>query len=560
MIVFKNFSNKLIINLAYLVFFAVIFISAVVPIDNFDTWFHLATGKYIVSTHSIPLYDIFSYTAFGARWIAHYWLSGVLFYLSYLLGGFWFLIIFVALIAASTFGFLIATAKLRLKNLFLPLILSVLFIFFSARLWHFWVARGQIFGCLFAAILIYLFEKWRVSGNLKVLFWLFPTFILWANTHASVVLGIMIALLYSGIYILKNLSKPKDVFLFLVLVFASLLATFINPNGYRILTYGFDISQTVKELGIFEWQSIIFYLFGLKATIQFGFVLLVGFFLIFLIIRNFIKNKVFEWEWLGLTLAAVFLPILSVRHIGFFAILTLPPFAVLLSNFLLEKNISLKIFEERPTLFFVLGSIILLTYIFSTFPIQQLDYKNFPIKAADFIAKEKIPGPIFNNIVDGDYFMWALWPEYKVFFDGRSEIYAGQASKDYQTIMKVKEGWQYLIDNKYKINLVVLSPIVPAVKGQPVRTDLVLAKRLVEEKDFKLVYWDDAAMILVRNIPQNKTLIEKYGYSIIGPYVSPQYISSQDAKKAALEIKRAIEISPDSSLILRYAKEFLTTH
>ena len=42
-----------------------------------DFWWHLATGRYIVETRSIPHHDVFSYTATDHKWITHEWLTQV---------------------------------------------------------------------------------------------------------------------------------------------------------------------------------------------------------------------------------------------------------------------------------------------------------------------------------------------------------------------------------------------------------------------------------------------------------------------------------------------------
>ncbi|MCS6883764.1 MAG: hypothetical protein NZU74_20800, partial [Chloroflexaceae bacterium] len=43
-----------------------------------------------------------------------------------------------------------------------------------------------------------------------------------------------------------------------------------------------------------------------------------------------------------------------------------------------------------------------------------------PVGAAEFIRRERPPGPMFNSYNFGGYLMWALYPEYPVFVDGRT--------------------------------------------------------------------------------------------------------------------------------------------
>ena len=65
----------------YLVFIT-IFLFSLRGIYGDDIWFHLATGKYVFIKRSIPVIDIFSFTAEGKTWINQNWLSDLVFYLT----------------------------------------------------------------------------------------------------------------------------------------------------------------------------------------------------------------------------------------------------------------------------------------------------------------------------------------------------------------------------------------------------------------------------------------------------------------------------------------------
>ena len=65
-----------------------------VPLWDYDFWWHIATGRYIVETGSLPEKDLFSYTSTLAEnknvfpvWenfiLKQYWLSQIIFYLIY---------------------------------------------------------------------------------------------------------------------------------------------------------------------------------------------------------------------------------------------------------------------------------------------------------------------------------------------------------------------------------------------------------------------------------------------------------------------------------------------
>jgi|GEM_PF-1498456 len=548
-------------NLIAAIFLIAVFLLALRPIADYDTGYHLKTGEYIVTHKTVPLYDIFSYTALGARWIAHYWLADVIFYLVYVVGGLWGLIIFVAAIAVLAYSILFKTARANGSRSEIIAISLGLFTIFMVRIWSLWVVRPQIFGFFIGAILLYFLEKWRLSRNRKWLYLTIPTLLIWANIHASVVLGIVLVILYVGLFALRNIKRPKLWVTEATIAILAALSTLINPNGYKILIYNFIISPIVNFIGIFEWRSLIVYLGpggSYKAWLVFGFICfsfgLIGWRLIKLG-KASLGNV--TWEWVFLTLAALLLPILSVRHVGFFPILIFPIFVWCLEG-LFPK---LSEFFNRKSGIYVIGALGLVLVVSGVFnvPSLPLDRSQLPEGASQFILEHKLQEPLYNTISHGSYLIWKLWPEYKVFVDGRSEVYSIDFWKDYKTIAEYGNGWQELF-NKYNFNTVILTGTVPEPGKTLIGADLILAYNLSQKSDFVLVYWDDASLVLVRNIPANQEVIKKYGYKFIGPYIAPQYILVKDAEKAAQEIDRALQTSPDSKIIRIYAGTFIATH
>jgi len=75
------------------------------PATDPDLWWHLRTGQWIVQTGHVPHTDPFSFTRVGHAWVAHEWLSEVVFYELWKHGGAAALIVFSALI--TTLGFML---------------------------------------------------------------------------------------------------------------------------------------------------------------------------------------------------------------------------------------------------------------------------------------------------------------------------------------------------------------------------------------------------------------------------------------------------------------------
>ncbi|MBN1295563.1 hypothetical protein JXA80_02205, partial [bacterium] len=63
------------------------------PVESFDVYYHLATGRWIIDNGSIPRHDIFSTTAAGTPWITHEWAAQAGLYLAYRILDFDFLIV-----------------------------------------------------------------------------------------------------------------------------------------------------------------------------------------------------------------------------------------------------------------------------------------------------------------------------------------------------------------------------------------------------------------------------------------------------------------------------------
>jgi hypothetical protein len=129
-----------------------------------------------------------------------------------------------------------------------------------------------------------------------------------------------------------------------------------------------------------------------------------------------------------------------------------------------------------------------------------------------FIQKEKIPGNMYNNDEFGDYIIYAAWPEYRVFFDGRSDMYGVEIMKEYFKVMGFKPGWETVLQ-KYGIDWIIFN------------NKSALSRFLLERSDWKLIYSDKVANIFVRRSPVNQPLIDKY------PDVKPVIVEDEEKDK-----------------------------
>src|SRR5437867_3908605 len=103
--------NRWMSRLALVLLFGAVAVLAVWRLDDPDTWWHLAAGRYIVAQHGIPAHDVFSYTAGERPWIDLHWLFQLLAFGVYTACGVSGLIVLTAAGAVATFGILYRRAR-----------------------------------------------------------------------------------------------------------------------------------------------------------------------------------------------------------------------------------------------------------------------------------------------------------------------------------------------------------------------------------------------------------------------------------------------------------------
>ena len=107
-----------------------------------------------------------------------------------------------------------------------------------------------------------------------------------------------------------------------------------------------------------------------------------------------------------------------------------------------------------------------------------------PVAAVDFLKNEQIRGNMFNNDEFGDYIIYSAWPQYRVFFDGRSDMYGTKIAKNYLKVSKAANGWEEVLTN-YRIEWVII------------QADSHLSTVLRMHSGWKLIYADTIAHIFV---------------------------------------------------------------
>jgi hypothetical protein len=221
-----------------------IFGRSVRGIGDPDIWWHLRNAAYLFQHHSFPNVDTYSFGAAGAQWLNFEWLSEVPFFLGFRAVGLQGLLtVYFAVLVLIYVGvyYRSCRAGADCKDAAIVTFLAILLGAVSIS------PRTLLFGWLCMVGLLLVLDRFQRTG--KGLWLLPPLFALWINLHASWVFGMVVLTLTiaSGLVagewgLVEARRWASGELKRLLSVFAASLAVlFVNPFGYRLLLYPFDV-------------------------------------------------------------------------------------------------------------------------------------------------------------------------------------------------------------------------------------------------------------------------------------------------------------------------------
>lgn len=497
---------------------------------DYDFWWHISTGRYIVETGSLPDKDPFSFASnldenknLYPRWenfvLKQYWLSQVLFYLVYSWAGPPGMIILRTVLLLTA----IAIVLWQLKRWNVNFLVAFVYVFFaSIALLEFSGERPVLFTILFTPLVFVMLEDIKCrKGNL--IFLLPPLMVLWANIHGGFIIGNIMIMVYMVIEGLKIVLKKADysgkqIRIFYGATVLALAVSFINPAGWDALIISFSPKYAHIRKGIQEYASPFFLYINKLQPVNIGYAALALLFPVVLIIRN----KKIDLTHVVLLTGLFVMAAKSSRFIAFYV-----PIAAMVigkeSNILLQDLFRNRGMEKtHKKIVNVFNGVALLSIT-----IYFLGYGNFkgfdfdvarkstvPVRAVDFIEENRLPGNILNTPAFGGYITWRLYPWKKTFTDNR--WLNSQVTTEYKWIIgavesvynkELPEGkqplWKRLLYH-YNIHLIMLG------LADSYGSASYLLLELTEDREWTLIYSDYAGVIFLRNSPEYKDIIKKF--------------------------------------------------
>lgn len=508
----KSISNSryyLVPRISDVLFVAVLLYTAIFAgmqmLGDGDTGYHIRAGELMLKSGTILHSDPFSYLRPQLPWTAHEWLAEIIMALCHQVAGLPGVVLLFALIIAATNRYLFTMLVKKGNGI---LVASFLVIIFIAAAKVHWLARPHIFSLLFLVFWFDTLEK--IQDGINVRAWLLPaSMLLWVNLHGGYIVGIFLLFLYLAgnlvIFVTDRseweLCAKGRTRLLSKLIGWSLAAALINPSGYKIFIFPFKLAMDKQLINyVSEFLSPNFH-----EPLMLKYLLLaqVAFFAynrrrlhpahIFTII--FFMNMALVSSRYGPLFALVLIPIMA-GYADSDLKANFPAAARFLSN--RETTVSSVDKLARGIAWPVLTTIIVCIFIMNGRISYGFDPKKKATDALEFLKREHIPGNVFNNDEFGDLMIYSLSDQYKVFIDGRLDMYhAAGVLKDYFNVTSFNPGWEGIFKN-YSIGWVFFD------------TNNTFTRFLQTRSEWKLIYSDKLASIFVKDIPEYQYLIKKY--------------------------------------------------
>ena len=509
----------------------IICVVTIQPVVANDTYFGLKIGEIVATTGKVPDREPFSWAAAGRPIVAYEWLAQTLIYYLNRIGGFVAIELYVA--GMLTLFFLIGWYLFFhvLKKNFL---LSLTFSFFmSACVWEFFVARPQIIAFVFfLALIAFLFTY---ILNKKNLLWLtIPMTYIWANSHASFIFVPYFFFSYAvlGYFYTRNINVFKTLVLYGCI---NLIITLFPPlwfGPYRLLI-DFTKDLTFMTTFVAEWGGLSqnptyvwFYIGVVLVTLTVSLVYSIrtkhtsGWFLMApLVVISILSFQAIRHVPLGITTSlitcAFFIPALRSK-------------TVRLTISILLVGASIVLIQDKRTFMAE-----------STWSIPTGDMK--------FFQTHVLHGNMFNDYSLGGYLIYVLYPQYRVFYDSRADIYHVREMRDVWPLISAKHKGRDAFTralttlwNTYQFSYSITN--ISSYNPMEFTASSMMADTLLDDPTFRLIYFSDRLQVFIKLDGKNDTTVRNLGMQWVTPLRLSPYRAGHEAD-AIREYTRMIAVA-----------------
>jgi hypothetical protein len=449
-----------------------------------DTFWHVATGRWIFSHQAIPAADPFSHTMPGTPWTAHEWLSETILAGAHQLGG-WTLVAAVTGAAFALTVALLLRALLRWLEPAYALLFAVLAVAMTNE--HL-LARPHILAM--PLLMIWTVELVRSTEEHRMpRWWMLPLMTAWANMHGGFTFGLVLlcAAALEALLVADPARRMATARSWAVAFSLAFGASLITPHGVDGLLFTwhvlFNLGSVLSSVG--EWRSPDFHTFSALELWLLGGIALV--------LHQGLRLPLVR---LLVLLGLLHMALKHVRYVELVGLLAplyvAGPFAAQWR----EKRAGTRQLEgvdrffnrlsapagKSATVAAMVVAVGVSGWLSQARPIEPPE--TIPTQAVAAAQKAGVTGPVLNSYGLGGYLIYMGIP---AFIDGRADMYGGKFVEAYMDALQLKspEAFEQLLD-KHQITWTLLLPNGPAV---------ALLDRM---PGWKRIHKDQAAAVHVR--------------------------------------------------------------
>lgn len=491
----KNQQERILKAVAVFLVLGTAFILSLVKLDDYDIWWHLKCGEIFLKEGRILDNEIFSYTAQGAPWVNGYLLAQVFFYLVFRWAGYEGISIAGAGLVVLIFFFSLLFSGRRGGAFTLLVMLPAVFLSRDC-----FFPRPALFTSLFGIIVFYLLEDFVKNGGKKI-WWIVPLTVAWVNCHPAFFVGQIIV----GAYLaanFRNAGVRRSLFLILL---AQFVFSLFNPYHIRAYYSIFELMfEPLFKNAVVEWRSPFLHPKEPAGIIpSFVILTILGALLFSSLFYLSLKHRAkFRVEHFLIFAFTVMVSVIGRRNLFLFGVFSTP----LLTG--AYEEIKAALVEERVShkgvnylcYTMVIALSLFVIWIAATDRLYfhtryfrstgvSIQSALFPEGAVNFLKSHNVKGRIFHPYGLGGYLLFKLFPDFKVFIDGRIFPYGAEIFELWSKSSSSPPVFDK-VSLKYDINAVFL-PVNPP-------DNFILITHLIHSHQWAPVHADESGILFLR--------------------------------------------------------------
>lgn len=431
-----------------------------------DLYWAMATGRYIVAHGRVPDADVFSFTYAGAPWANQEWLTQVLFWELYRLGGGTALAVLRIVATVGLLALAVRLGRGRGAGLAAAVATACAAAYVCRPNLD---IRPHLFLFLWTLVVLGVVDAYRRGAGTRVLAWLPVVFLLWVDTHFSFVFGLGVVGLLAAVETARAFLGGPDVpsraraLRLDAAVAASFAACLVNPQGVRALVFPFSLlgADALWRKEIIEWAPPVLFRTGEAYTSAFlGWLLVAHTVLALLVLVT--QPRRFDWGN-ALVVATTAAMALGARRFGPLFALVAAPFGAANLSLLARRRVPPARWHAVAA--GAAGAAAVAALVWTSAPYVRANYRSglfagmsrqwmFPHHAADFLTRNPLPARLAHLYQWGGYLMFAM-PDRRVFIDGRGHtVYPASLYVEYLDLEYARPGWPAVLD-RWQASLVL---------------------------------------------------------------------------------------------------------